>query len=101
MAVTGPSAWSVVPAQPVDTDVIQFSGPVCFRLNHCVVERSLGGKPKLLVEHIGRSIELRFESPPTSDCTGFWSPVCGLKGSFGPWWLTPVPVSRALPSPLT
>jgi len=81
---TCPSAWSVEPVRPRDTDVIQFSGPVRFYLNRCLAERTLGGKPRLLVDHTGRTIELRFEPPASSDCTGFWSPVCGLKGSFGP-----------------
>jgi len=81
---TSPLAWSIEPAQPRDTDVIRFSGPVRSYLNRCVAERTLGGKPKLLVDHVGRTIELRFEPPPSSDCTGFFNPVNGLDGSFGP-----------------
>ncbi len=81
---TGPSAWSISPAQPRDTDTIQFSGPARYYLNRCVAERTLGGKPRLLVDHAGRTVELRFEPPPSSDCTGFYSPVCGLNGSLGP-----------------
>lgn len=78
------SAWGIEPASPRDTDTIQFSGPVRFYLNRCVAERSLGGKPTLFVDHANRTVELRFVAPPSSDCTRFWSPVCGLKGSFGP-----------------
>jgi len=78
------SAWLIEPASPRDTDTIQFSGPVRFYLSRCVAERSLGGKPTLFVDHANRTVELRFVAPPSTDCTGFWSPVCGLKGSFGP-----------------
>ncbi len=81
---TGPSAWSISPAQPSDTDNIQFSGPVRFYINRCVAETSLGGKPKLLIDHGSRIIELRFEPPATLDCLGFYSPVCGLNGALGP-----------------
>jgi hypothetical protein len=81
---TCPSAWSVEPAHPCDTDIIQFSGPVRFYLSHCVAEKSMGGKPVLTIDQTYRTIELRFEQPPSSDCTEFWNPVCGLKGTFGP-----------------
>jgi len=76
--------WTIDPAQPRDTDTIRFSGPVRFYLNQCVAEKSLGGKPTLFVNHEERTIELRFLAPPSNDCTEFWSPVCGLRGSVGP-----------------
>ncbi|MBN1509241.1 MAG: right-handed parallel beta-helix repeat-containing protein [Sedimentisphaerales bacterium] len=78
------SAWSIEPARPGDMDTISFSGPVRFYLTRCVAEQSLGGKPTLFVDYTDRTIELRFEPPPTDDCTEFWNPVCGLAGSFGP-----------------
>jgi hypothetical protein len=78
------SSWSIDPAHPHDTDAIQFSGPVHFYLNRCVAERTLGGKPTLLVDHAQRTIQVKFVLPPSSDCADFWAPVCGLKGSVGP-----------------
>jgi hypothetical protein len=81
---TCPSAWSIEPARPGDSDVIQFSGPVRLYLNLCVAENALGGKPILTVDHTYGTIELRFSPPATSGCTVFWSPVCGLKGTLGP-----------------
>jgi hypothetical protein len=80
----GPPDWSIEPAAPHETEVIQFSGPLRFYINHCVAESSLGGKPSLKLDHVNKTIEIRFDLPASTDCTGFWSPVCGLKGSFGP-----------------
>jgi hypothetical protein len=78
------STWSIEPARPGDMDAISFSGPVRFYLTRCIAEQSLSGKPTLLVNYTDRTIELRFEPPPTDDCVEFWNPVCGLAGSFGP-----------------
>jgi hypothetical protein len=79
-----PQAWSIEPDDPAETDVIHFSGPAAFHLNRCVRERELGGKPTLHLDRKNRTIELRFEPPPSDDCTSFFDPVCGFKGSFGP-----------------
>jgi hypothetical protein len=81
---TSPSTWSIQPAAPHETEVISFSGPVDFYINYCVAESSIGGRPSLRVDYTNKTIEIRFDLPPRTDCTGLWSPVCGLKGSFGP-----------------
>ncbi len=81
---TGPSVWTIAPAEPNDADIVQFSGPVRFYINRCVAEAALRGKPKLIVDHGGGTVELTFEPPASTDCTVFYSPVCGLDGSFGP-----------------
>lgn len=78
------STWTIQPAQPRDTDVVQFSGPVRFYLNRCVAEKALGGKPTMVIDNSAKTIELRFVAPAGNDCKSFWDPVCGLKGSFGP-----------------
>jgi len=79
-----PHPWSIEPTQPIETEVIQFSGPTRYYMNRCAGERMLGGKPVLVVNRTAKTIELQFKAPPTSDCTSTLSPVCGLEGLFGP-----------------
>jgi len=84
--IAGPSSppqWSVQPSEPNDTDLIRFSGPTRLYTNQYVAEQSLGGKPVLQIDVLGRKIQLRFEPPAggRADATQF---VCGLRGSFGP-----------------
>src|SRR4030042_6666978 len=79
-----PPTWSIEPERPGDADVIEFSGPVRFYINRCVAEDALGGRPMLYGDHVNKTVEVRFDPPASTDCTGFWSPVCGLRGSFGP-----------------
>jgi hypothetical protein len=79
-----PTTWSIDPVGPHDVDVVDFSGPVRFYINRCVAEEALGGEPVLEVDHDKRTVELRFQPPPNRDCDTFWTPVCGLNGTFGP-----------------
>jgi hypothetical protein len=81
---SGPTRWAIVPAEPNETHVIHFSGPTKTYVNRAVAEQELGGKPTLQIDPVARKIELRFVPPATAGSSIFWSPVCGLKGSFGP-----------------
>ena len=76
--------WSIDPAHPTPTDVIQFSGPTTVYSNSCVGERGLGGTPQLLVDTKAKVITLWFKGPVPQVCTMIYSPVAGLKGDFGP-----------------
>ncbi|MCL5279352.1 MAG: right-handed parallel beta-helix repeat-containing protein [Planctomycetes bacterium] len=76
--------WSIDPAHPTPTDVIQFSGPTTVYSNSCLGERSLGGTPQLLIDTKAKVITLWFKGPVPQVCTMIYSPVAGLKGDFGP-----------------
>ena len=79
-----PHPWSIEPTQPIETEIIQFSGPTRYYMNRCAAERMLGGKPLLVVNRTAKTIELQFKAPPTSGCPDTPSPVSGLEGQFGP-----------------
>jgi hypothetical protein len=79
-----PHPWSIEPTQPIEADVIQFSGVTRYYVNHCEAEGVLGGVPALAIDPNTKTIELQFNPPATSDCTSASSPVCGLEGFFGP-----------------
>jgi hypothetical protein len=81
---SSPLRWAIVPPEPDETHTIRFSGPTKTYVNRAVAEQELGGKPTLQVNPVERRIELRFVPPATQGLGLFWSPVCGLKGSFGP-----------------
>jgi len=82
--VTSPGAWSIQPQDPQEGDVIEFSGSTHIHLNQCIAERAFGGKPTLQVDTAQREVRLVFVPTGNSQCTTFWEPVCGLRGSFGP-----------------
>lgn len=82
--LSSPLTWSIEPAKPLDTRVIQFSGPAPLYANPCKAEDALGGKPVLLADPVTRTVEVRFEPPARSDCGDAWFPVCGLEGKIGP-----------------
>ncbi len=75
--------WSIDPAHPTPTDVVQFSGPTRVYSNQCVGERGLGGTPQLLVDTKAKVITLWFKGPVPQVCTMIYDPVAGLKGDFG------------------
>jgi len=79
-----PPEWSIQPASPGETDVVRFSGPTNSYLNGSLAERAFGGRPVLQVDVASKTISLRFEPPASESVGSFWSPVCGLQGSFGP-----------------
>jgi hypothetical protein len=81
---SGPARWAIQPSEPDETHAIYFSGPTKSYVNRAVAEQELGGKPTLQVDPVAQRIELRFVPPATQGSGLFWSPVCGLKGSFGP-----------------
>ncbi|MCX5647445.1 MAG: right-handed parallel beta-helix repeat-containing protein [Phycisphaerae bacterium] len=83
-ASLGPKQWSIDPAKPTPTDVIQFSGPTTVYSNSCVGEKDLGGTPQLLIDTKAKVITLWFKGPVPQVCTMIYSPVAGLKGDFGP-----------------
>lgn len=78
------SQWSINPAKPTPTDVIQFSGPTTVYSNSCVGEKAVGGSPQLLIDTKAKVITLWFKGPVPQVCTMIYSPVAGLKGDFGP-----------------
>jgi len=81
--ISPPRFWSIEPNAPTTTDVIRFSGPTRVFLNCRLAEQRMGGKPVLYIDYVGKTIELAFEAPPSTQ--GFFlQPVSGLKGSFGP-----------------
>ena len=79
-----PHPWSIEPTQPIEADVIQFSGVTRYFMNRCEAEGMLGGTPALVIDLNAKTIELQFNPPATSDCTDASSAVTGLEGFFGP-----------------
>jgi hypothetical protein len=79
-----PPNWSINPAQPAETSVISFSGPVRVFLNRCVAEAEFGGRPTIVIDTVNKTVELKFVAPPSSDCSSPVDPVCGIQGHFGP-----------------
>jgi len=79
-----PHLWSIEPTQPIEGDVIQFSGTTRYYADRCEAERMLGGVPVLVVDPNAKTIELQFNPPATNDCTNAPIAVTGLEGSFGP-----------------
>jgi hypothetical protein len=76
--------WSIDPAKPTPTDIVNFTGPTTVYSNSCVGERTLGGTPQLLIDTKAKTIMLWFKGPVPQVCTMIYSPVAGLKGDFGP-----------------
>lgn len=81
---TSPKQWAIDPAHPTPADVINFTGPTSVYSNSCIGERSLGGTPQVLVDTKAKTVTLWFQGPVPQVCTMIYSPVAGLKGSFGP-----------------
>ena len=81
---TPPAEWTIEPANPSASDVIQFSGPTPVYGNQCVGESNLGGKVQISVDPIARVILVWFQGPAPQVCTLIYMPVCGLEGQFGP-----------------
>jgi hypothetical protein len=81
---TASQQWSIDPANPTPADVISFTGPTSVYSNACVGERDLGGTPQILVDTKTNTVMLWFLGPVPQVCTMIYSPVAGLKGSFGP-----------------
>jgi predicted outer membrane repeat protein len=82
-----PSTWNISPDNPVNTDIIHFSGPIKNREiydNSCLAEQAMGGTATLTINAVSKNIELRFEPPAPESCPPEYDPVCGLEGSFGP-----------------
>jgi hypothetical protein len=81
---TPPAAWTITPANPSPSDVINFSGPTPVYSNACVGESNLGGTPEISVDPIARIVLLSFRGPAPKTCTLIYMPVEGLTGDFGP-----------------
>lgn len=81
---SSPSAWTIQPAQPTDTDSIRFSGPTRVYLSRGLAERAFGGPPAIEVDEENRTVELRFEALAGGNWPSGLGFVCGLQGSFGP-----------------
>ena len=79
-----PRDWSITPANPTPTDVIEFSGPTTVFSNSCIAERNLGGVPRLMIDSKAKVILLWFEGPVSQVCPMIYNPVAGLAGDFGP-----------------
>ena len=79
-----PMNWSVQPASPSESDVIRFSGPTGFHLNRSLADREFGGRPAIRYHAGEQTVELYFEPPARQAESGFWDPVCGVEGTFGP-----------------
>ena len=81
---TSPKQWSIDPAKPTPSDLIQFTGPTAVYSNSCLGEKDLGGAPQLLIDTKAKTVTLWFKGPVPQVCTMIYSPVAGLKGDFGP-----------------
>lgn len=79
-----PAKWSISPANPGTSDLIEFSGPTEVYSNACMAEGSLGGTPQLSIDPVSKVILLWFKGPAPQACPKIYLPVCGLEGEFGP-----------------
>ena len=80
---TAPGAWSLAPLLSTRSDWLHFSGPTALYGNTCVATDSVGA-PRLVVDPVGRTVELAFEPRPIIPCAMIYEPVCGLSGTLGP-----------------
>ena len=76
-----PSTWKIETTDSNTSSQIDFSGPTGPFLNKCLAEANLGGRPALVVDPNAKTIELRFVSPPSNDCSSLLEPVCGIRCS--------------------
>ena len=81
---TPPAAISITPTNPTAAQTVNFRIPTKMFSNSCVGQTHFGGTPKIVINHVSRTVELKFQGPAPTVCPLIWWPVSGLKGQFGP-----------------
>ena len=81
---TPPAQWTLSPANPGPSSIIQFTGPTGVYSNSCMAQGDLGGTPQLSIDPVAKVILIWFQGPAPEVCPKIYMPVCGLEGEFGP-----------------